>query len=494
VHVRPRHCPRGRGSIGTRSGALSAVAARARLPLLARAGTIDAGLALAIFGALLAVLFAVREPTFMNLFWQIPDGVAIAHGHVPQRVETAIESGPLVAQEWLFEVAVGWLATHGLYSLFIVGCALAAAATPLLVYALARTAGCGTLAAGVVAFLAAGSRLAAAAVRPETFAVDAFALELLVLLGRAPVWWIIPIVVLWANVHASVPLGVTAAALFAVGTLVASGARSTAFRRAAAATGLAACATLATPHGAGLWAYAWRLAVVPNHVTADLEAWRPLSLLSPAGVLTVIPGLMVLLALGVVIRKRTVPELLVAGVILAAAIVHVRAAVFLPVSWALPLSRTLDERTCLGALARAAPRAPMLALIPFCAWVALSVPGAIHQSPDRDGPWRTAAAIAADHHLAGNAYTDYGWAAYLTYRGLPLRPLIDGHGDPYPASVWADAASLEHLAPNWDDVLQRRNIRVVIVAVEAPIAQALALRSDWALVERRHGVVAYVRR
>ncbi|MDB5095123.1 MAG: hypothetical protein JWO85_3224 [Candidatus Eremiobacteraeota bacterium] len=429
----------------------------------------------------------------MNLFWQIPDGVAIAHGHFPQRVETAIESGPLVAQEWLFEVAVGWLATHGLYPLVVVGCALAGAATPLLVYALARTGGCGTLAAGVVAFLAAGSRLAAAAVRPETLAVDAFALELLVLAGRASVWWIFPVVLLWANVHASVPLGVIAPVLVSAGTLVTSGARSTAFRRAAAASALALGATLATPHGVGLWVYAWQLAIAPNPVTAQLEAWRSLSLMSPAGVLTVIPGLAVLIAVGAVIRRRTVPELLVAGVVLAATIVHARAAVFLPVAWALPLARALDERTHIGALARAAPRAPLLALIPFCAFFALSAP-AIQPAPDRDGPWRSAAAIAADHHLAGNTYTDYGWAAYLTYRGLPLRPLIDGHGDPYPPSVWADAAALEHLAPNWDEVLRRRSIRVVIVAAQAPIAQALALRTDWVLVERRRGVIAYVRR
>ena len=430
----------------------------------------------------------------MNLFWQIPDGAAIAAGHFPHRVETAIESGPLVAQEWLFELVVGWLATHGLYALVVVACALGAAATPLLVFAIVRTAGIGTLAAGAVAFLAAGSRFAAAAVRPETFAVDALALELFVLVEGASVWWLLPIVALWSNVHASAPLGVAAPALIAAGVFVSGRGRRPAFRRAVKATVIAAGATLCTPHGFTLWSYAWHLAVLPNPVTADLDAWKPLALWSPAGVLTVLPGLAVLVAFGAVMRRQTVPELFVAGAVLAATIVHVRTAVFLPVAWALPLARTLDERSRLGTFSRKEPRAPLLALVPFCAFFLLTTPLPIGATPERSGPWERAAAIAAAHHLSGNTYTAYDWAAYLTYRRLPVRPLIDAHGDPYPPSVWADARALEHLSPNWDDVLRRRAIRVVIVRSDAPLAQALARRNGWALVEKRNDVIAFQRR
>ena len=89
-----------------------------------------------------------------------------------------------MSQEWLFEAGLAWCAQHGFYGLFLVVCALAAAPMPLIVYAAVRAFGIGDVAAGVVALLVVGSRFAGSALRPETFAVDGFALELL-LLGRA---------------------------------------------------------------------------------------------------------------------------------------------------------------------------------------------------------------------------------------------------------------------------------------------------------------------
>ena len=456
-------------------------------------GTVPAGAILAALGALASFALALFEPTHLNLFWQIPDGVAIAHGHFPQRVATAIESGPIVAHEWLFELVAGFLTSHGMFVVFVLLCALAAAANPLLVYALARANRCRSLPAGIAALLAAGARLVASAGRPETFAVDCFALELLVVAGVLRPWWTIAIVALWANVHASVALAVLAPLVLELAAAASYGRRDRRASRLLAIAVLALAATFLNPYGPRLWIYIIQLAIAPSPVTAALPAWQPLTFSSIGAWYAVLPGLAIFVLFGGVIRRRTIGEVVLAALLFVATLVHERYAVFLVVAWAVPLARTLDERTPLGVFSQRAARWSSLALV-VPVVVALALIPSAHRTPDGGGSWVTAAAIAQAHHLHGNAYVEDAWAAYLTYRGLPLRMLIDGHGDAYPPAVWRDAIALQTLGPSWRDVLARRIIRVVIVPDDAPLANALVIDPAWVAIERRAGVAAFARR
>src|SRR6185312_1161061 len=157
-------------------------------------------------------------------------------------------------------------------------------------------------AAGIAALLTIGARFVGGAVRPETFAVDAFALVLCLLPGRRSRWAAIPVVIVWANVHASVLLAPIVVAAFACidVTLV-------------PLAGATALATLVTPHGIGLWSYAVTLALAPSVERATLSAWRPLSFTDPGAVLAVVPGLAVLALCGVRLRRRRAGELLLAA-------------------------------------------------------------------------------------------------------------------------------------------------------------------------------------
>ena len=428
----------------------------------------------------------------MNLFWQIPDGVAIAHGHFPQRVATAIDSGPVVAHEWLFELVAGVLTANGMFVVFVLLCALAAAANPLLVYVLARANRCRSIPAGVAALLVAGARLVASAGRPETFAVDCFALELLVVAGVLRPWWTIPIVALWANLHASVALAVAAPLVLGLAAAASYGWRSRRASRLFAIAAIALAATILNPYGPRLWVYITEVAIAPSPVTAALPAWQALTFSTIGAWYAVLPGLAIFVLFGTVIRRRTIGEVVLAALLFIATLVHERYAIFLVVAWAVPLARTLDERTPLGIISQRAGRWSSLALAAPVI-VALALIPSAHRTPDGGGPWVTAAAVAQAHHLQGNAYVEDAWAAYLTYRGLPLRMLIDGHGDPYPPAVWRDALVLQTLAPSWRDVLVRRMIQIVIVPNDAPLAGALAIDPTWVTVERRAGVAVFSR-
>ena len=82
------------------------------------------------------------------------------------------------------------------------------------------------------------------------------------------------------------------------------------------------------------------------------------------------------------------------------------------------------------------------------------------------------------------------WAAYLPYRHLPVRLLIDAHGDPYGTAVWDDHLSLRNVRSNWRDVLVRRQITLVVMPVDSALAQAMLLDTSWRQVETRDGIVA----
>jgi hypothetical protein len=454
---------------------------------------LDLGAGLAWAAGLVSFWLAQSVPYFLNTFWQIPDGAEILRGHFPTSVSYAIESGPLVIQQWLYEAALAFANAHGAYGVLVAACALAAGATPLLTFALARRCGVPSTAAGVTAFAVAGSRFAASAIRPETFAVDAFALVLWLLPNARRRWWIVPVTIGWANIHASVIL-----APLAVGTLAAAALVGDRRPREAVSLGLlalaCATATLVTPYGVRLWAYVIGIAVTPSVVSANLDAWRPLWASTPGQMFAVIPGIFVFAAFGIVVRRRHAGELALAALCFALTIAHARYATFLAVAWSVPLARTLAFRTPFGTILRSARPATALALLPLVIFAAAAVPATLRTRPDPPGPWRTAAAIAVQNHLSGNAYVTYAWGAYLHWQGVPLRLLIDAHGDPYPPAVWRDHLALDALAPDWRGVLERRSIGVAIVASNAPLARALMHEPEWRTLEIRDGVAAFSRR
>lgn len=441
------------------------------------------------------------DPYYLSMFWQIPDGLEILAGRFPHDVSYAIASGPLVVQEWGYEVALAWAQGHGAFGGFVLLCGAAAAATPLLVYFLVRTSGIGDVYAGVAAFLTIGMRFAGAATRPETFAIDGFALELAILArGKSPLW-IVPVVLIWANLHASAILAPIVALLYAVILVLANRVARRKNERivvihALKTFALAAVTTLATPNGFTLWTYALDLTIGGNVARQHLAVWRPLSFDVVGAVLTVLPGLLVLMVCGIALSRRQAAEIAIAALCFTITLMHARYEMFLAVAWSPLIARTLEEHM---RSAKARPideaRIPLplfaLALAPVAGFAISHGATAARLPVEEAGPWQSAASIVADHHLAGNTYAPYMWAAYLHWRGLPVRLLIDAHGDPYPADVWRDDVALETLQPGWRSVLARRHLETIVIPTETALAQAMPSEPHWHLVETRDGIVVF---
>lgn len=449
------------------------------------------GFGLALVAASFSFVVATIAPHHLNMFWQIPDGEEILRGHIPTTIPYAISAGPLVSQEWLYEAAMAWFALHHAYGAFALICALAAGATPLLTYAVVRAFGVEDVTAGIAAFLTLGSRFAGSATRPETFAVDAFALMLYLLARGRGTIWLVPTVVSWANLHASVVLAPFIALTFALCQIFAHRAVDTTVRRSLWATVAITLSTLVTPLGFGLWSYAFALAVAPNPTREHLDAWRALAFDVPGVVTGVLPGLLVLICCGAIVRRRFVPELAIASIWFVVTLAHERYAMFLSVAWATVIARSLDVRTPISRFSTMRPQASIVALFPIALYVIFVGVRVLGTSLEPAGVWQNAARLARDNRLSGNTYAPYIWAAYLHWQKLPLRLLIDSHGDPYRRDVWNDHLALENVRPNWREVLTRRSIRVVIVPDDTPLAAALSLDRSWSIVEKRSGIDAF---
>jgi hypothetical protein len=455
---------------------------------------VDFGLGLALAASFLSFVLAVAAPYFLNMFWQIPDGAEILRGHIPDTIPYAIAAGPLLSQEWGFEAGLAWAAQHGVYGSFVVVCALAAAVTPVLAYVAVRAFGIGDVAAGCAAFLVVGSRFVGSAVRPETFAVDAFALELFLLGRMRNRVWLLPCVALWANVHASVVLAPLAAVAFAGGDWVARRSFDRRVQRSFAIAVAVGLATLITPYGLRLWSYALALTLAASPAREHLEAWKALGFDDPGAVAAVLPGLILLVWFGAVRTRRYAGELIIAAICIALTITHARYATFLVAGWAPAIARALEQGARIGKPATQRPRAPILAVLPLAILAFFSGVAKLSTPLEPIGPWQSAAGMVADHHLRGNTYAPYVWAAFLHWRGLPVRLLIDGHGDPYSKDVWNDHLALEKGRANWRDVLERRHIDVVLVPLDSPLAQAMLLEPTWRRIDVRGGIIALSKR
>jgi hypothetical protein len=102
--------------------------------------------------------------------------------------------------------------------------------------------------------------------------------------------------------------------------------------------------------------------------------------------------------------------------------------------------------------------------------------------------WSSAADYAASHHIAGNVYAPYSWAAYLHYRNLPVRVLIDSHGDPFSDKTWRRYMDITYLDPRWEQDLSAERIDAVFTEDGSLAAQLLRVSSGWRMHRTKGGV------
>ena len=268
-----------------------------------------------VAAAIAWAVFAGRSVSFPysvdgDLFWQRELGNAVLANHaLPNALGPeafAAVGAPWVPQEWLLGVAASVAVSHG--ALAVLGIAAATAAVLALFVAAARAARGGANAlCNLVAFLLGYFGIGTSfGIRAQVFAWPLFSSLLYVLdFTDVRAFWAVPVVVLWANVHASVMLAVPVVWVDSALWIVRRGLGDARARIGIALSVLVPLATLATPLGIRLPLFALSFARSP--IRQFIIEWRPVDVTDAAVYAGALP-LLALAAYGAFRLWRSMPR------------------------------------------------------------------------------------------------------------------------------------------------------------------------------------------
>jgi hypothetical protein len=428
--------------------------------------------------ALLALtLFAPGVLNDGDTFSHIATGDWImAHRAVPATDPFSFSAAgvPWVAHEWLAELllavafrAAGWSGVVGLTAL----------AAALAFFQLGRhltrwVAGGPAL---LVLLLAGACIVPGLLARPHVLALPVFEAWVAGLViaraeARAPSWRLLPLMVLWANLHGGFIIGLALVVPLAVEALMADRAS---WRGWGGFLVAATAAALLTPHGFTGLLFPFRLAGMAE--LGHIGEWRPADFGSVQPVeLVLVVGLYVALTRG---ARLPLLRLLVMLGLLHMALAHVRhqmlIGLIVPLLIAEPLGRAMPPDATARPAGRWRAVGPLLV-------VGLLVLRALVPIVRTDGP---SAPITALDHVppalrAEPVLNDYGFGGYLIFS--QVRPFIDGRADMYgPAFLRRYAAITRPDRAALEAAIGDYGIRWTLLSADDPAAGVLDGLPGW---------------
>jgi hypothetical protein len=439
--------------------------------------------AIALWVALIGFVLVLFAPGVLNdgdTYWHIAAGRWMIDNWAVLRIDPfsyTFAGHPWQTHEWLAEVFIalayvglGW---NGVVLLFAVVFALTIA---LLGGHLSRRLD--GLALIAVLFLTLACTTGSLLCRPHLLALLPLELWVVGLIrareqNRAPTWKLLPVMALWANLHASFLVGLGLIVPFAIEAVLEKSS-SDAARRWGLFALAALIAAMLTPYGFEGLIFPFRLMSMGQLYA--ISEWQPTDLrgLSPLPIV-VGAALFVLLSRGTKIKPL---RLLILLLLLYMALAHMRHQILLAVAGALlladPLAQTLRSMPGSTVLRRGE-----IALFAFL--FALPVVLRLMLPLVRvDGAVTPATALA---HVPANivrtpVLNDYAFGGYLIFNDV--RPFIDGRAELYGENFIADYARI--VRP--DDAalsaaLTKNRVRWTILATDNPVVKVMDGKPGW---------------
>ena len=407
---------------------------------------------------------------------------------------------PYLDPAWLFDAGAAVVFRLGGFPAVVLAKALLLLGLAALAYRLCRRGGASPLAAVLtltLAFLCMRERLVE---RPHLFSLagDLAVLAFLPAIARGERrgWLLVPLVVLWANLHAGAFLAALLLGLAGAGAMLdRAGARAT--LRFAVAAVLAGAALLATPVGAGIFRYlVFHVGIFAVHPVDEFRAvtWR-----SDAGFLLFAWGC---LLVGLVARRSSWREWLPALGLLGLATWHVRfsadAALVLAVV-AAPAFERLAGRLL-------AWRARALEAVALAGLLALALAPRIAQA-NRGGDFLAlgldqsalpldAIRFVEERGLRERMYNDFETGAYLLWQGYPrYRVFVDPRLPAYPLDFHGLLGRMDVTRDEWTRAMAQLGVESALLEY-AGINRRVAFwdPASWALVYRAKDCRVFARR
>jgi hypothetical protein len=406
---------------------------------------------------------------------------------------------PWVNHEWLFDVlAFAFYRLAGAGALISVF-ALITAGTFLLVFC--RCPG-KPYVSGVVTVLGAMASVSSWGVRPQMISL-LFAAAVLFLLERSGeqprlLWWLVPLTVLWVNLHAGYALGIALIALFLLGSaldflLHAEGQPQSAEHLRRLLIVLIACGgvVLINPYGAQMYVYPIQTLHSPG-MQRFIQEWFSPDFHDPKYLPLVLVIMGILAGVAGSPKRLKARELMLLLPTAAAALWSVRhIPIFVVV--AVPMLAGFAEawlsqfgsrllKTADGQLRRSAALVNALLIVAVAGFTAMRVSWVAQQQAVADSRQFPAAAVSflAKERPAQPLMNHYNWGGYLVWKLYPdYRVYIDGRADVYGDNFMSDFASAYYITDDWREPLREWAVRTVFLPRDAPLITALRSNREW---------------
>ena len=98
-------------------------------------------------------------------------------------------------------------------------------------------------------------------------------------------------------------------------------------------------------------------------------------------------------------------------------------------------------------------------------------------------PVQAASIFERDPGLATRLFCSWQWGGYLIYRGWPtIKVFNDGRTDFYGPYFAKEGVRAWQAAPDWNSIFARNRVNAALLPVDAPLASVLRERRDWKLI------------
>ena len=479
----------------------------------------------------LVVIFtlAARQVVDPDFWWHLKAGeLVVTTRSIPHTdfFSATFSGRPWITHEWLSESVI-YLIYRGLgYPGLIAG------------FALLITAGFGIALTRFAArvshpFVAGGvlllGGLAAAPtwnVRPQIFSFF-FASVWLALLDRhrkAPdsrtIWWLVPLMIIWANAHAGFALGPVLTALTIVGVvlegLISRGETLALVwpRVRIVCLVLVCCLGVIVINPNGVRLYSYPVETLTSHAMMKYieEWWSPNFhelLFQPLAVFM----LATFAALSLSRKRIGLADLLLLMATAWAALRSGRNIPFfvlvaLPLlaehawdwltaqSWGAWFERPEKVETGRAAMIKTSLNVVLLVVAPLL-MAALRVGHSVAGQPATEAKWFPAAATEylKTQQSPQPIFNEYGWGGYLIWKLYPqVHVFIDGRADVYGDAFFEEYMSVNSGEPGWREKLDQHDVRTVMVKPDAALASLLRQDSGWEKAFEDQSAVIFIRR
>jgi len=446
---------------------------------------------------LLSMVFvlAVRQSVSIDpdLWWHLKAGQQIIDTRsIPHTDDYSFtkQGSEWVAHEWLSEVIMetmyrltGLVGLVTIFSLIIV----------IALWLVYRRCDGRPYAAGIAILLAAAASSPLFGIRPQMLTLLLASISIVLLERFNPkehsrrLWWLVPLMLLWVNLHAGFALGLALIALYIVRAVLDG--EWDHVRPLLIILVICTAVVPLNPNGFRMFSYPYET-LTSTSMAAFIQEWAspdfhkttylPLAilLLGTLGAMALSPSrarygeifLVLITALGALRSVRHIPIFsLFAAPVFAK---HLRA---------IAKERGWDKLLS-GEEAHPNGLKLIINIVLLIAPVALGVSRiwnfATHQR-DFVSIRNPIAAVEflKSNHLPGPIYNRYGWGGYLIYQLYPeYRVYIDGRADVYGDAFFTEAMRTYDGVNDWARSLDRHGIKTVLISPDAPLANLL--RSD----------------